>query len=186
MSWRTALVIALLVGALVSGWSAWIHRDEAVADATEEQRSDYVLHDFELVTLDAEGKESFSLKAPSLRQTPGARTLELTTPVFLMPDQHGSHWEIHSRTGWVNETSEEIRLRGDVVANSPMGATRPTVMNTEELDVFPQQNLATSPAAVAITSPGSTMHGTGMRAHLSDKRIELLSKVKLSHEPNRR
>lgn len=186
MSWRGILALLLLVGALFSGWSAWLQQDEMTPEAAETQRSDYVLHDFELVTLDAEGKESFSLKAPSLQQTPGASTMELTAPVFLMPDQHGSHWEIRSKTGWVNEKSDEIRLRGDVVANSPMGATRPTVVNTEELDVFPQQNLATSPAVVTITGPGSTMRGTGMRAHLSDKRVELLSKVKLSHEPNRR
>lgn len=186
MSWRGVMVLVLLVGALVSGWSAWVQRDDMDEEAADAQRSAYVLRDFELVTLDAEGKESFSLKAPHLQQTPGARTLELTTPLFLMPDHHGSHWEIRSRTGWVNEKSDQIRLRGDVVANSPMGATRPTTMRTEELDVFPQQNLATSSAPVSITGPGSTMHGTGMRAHLSDKRVELLSKVKLSHEPNRR
>lgn len=186
MSWRSLLLLALLVGALVSGWSAWVKRGDVVPVEAGEERSAYVLHDFELVTLNADGRESFSLKAPNLHQTPGARTLELTTPIFLMPDQHGSHWEIRSKTGWVNETSEEIRLRGEVVANSPMGASRPTVLNTEELDIFPQQNLATSAVVVTTTGPGTTMQGTGMRAHLADKRVELLSKVKLSHEPNRR
>jgi lipopolysaccharide export system protein LptC len=186
VSWRGVIALLLLAGALISGWSAWVQRDEEAPEPATPQRSDYVLHDFELVTLDAEGKESYSLKAPSLKQTPGQRTLELVTPLFLMPDQHGSHWEIRSQTGWVNEKSDEIRLRGEVVARSPMGASRPTTVNTEELDVFPNQNLATSPAVVTITGPGSTMHGTGMRAHLADKRVELLSKVKLSHEPNRR
>jgi lipopolysaccharide export system protein LptC len=186
VSWRTALVLLLLAGALVSGWSAWVQREDAVEDAAGPARSGYVLHDFELVTLDADGRESFSLKAPELRQTPGARTLELATPLFLMPDHHGSHWEVRSKSGWVNEDSDEIRLRGDVVAISPMGASRPTTVNTEELDVFPNQNLATSSVVVTTTSPGTTMRGTGMRVHLADKRVELLSEVKLRHEPNRR
>jgi len=186
IGWRGALLLLLLAGALVSAWSAWIQRDDAVEVEAGPVRSGYVLHDFELVTLDDAGKESFSLKAPELRQTPGARTMELTTPLFLMPDHHGSHWEIRSRSGWVNEDSDEIRLRGDVVAVSPMGASRPTTMNTEELDVFPNQNLATSSVVVTTTSPGTTMRGTGMRAHLADKRVELLSEVKLRHEPNRR
>jgi lipopolysaccharide export system protein LptC len=186
VSWRTALVLLLLAGALVSGWSAWIQRDDVAEAEDGPVRSGYVLHDFELVTLNAEGRESFSLKAPELRQTPGARTMELTTPLFLMPDHHGSHWEVRSKSGWVNEDSDEIRLRGDVVAISPMGATRPTTVNTEELDVFPNQNLATSSVVVTTTSPGTTMRGTGMRVHLADKRVELLSKVRLSHEPNRR
>jgi lipopolysaccharide export system protein LptC len=186
VSWRTALVLLLLAGALVSGWSAWIQRDEVDEAAAGPVRSGYVLHDFELVTLNAEGRESFSLQAPELRQTPGARTMELTTPLFLMPDQHGSHWEVRSKSGWVNESSDEIRLRGDVVAISPMGATRPTTVNTEELDVFPNQNLATSSVVVTTTSPGTTMRGTGMRVHLADKRVELLSKVSMTHEPTRR
>ena len=186
MNWRTLLLLLLAAGALVSGWSVWTQRDRIEPGEDGPVRSDYVLHDFEVVTLDEEGRESFSLKAPLLRQTPGARTMELTTPLFLMPDDHGSHWEVRSKTGWVNEKSDEIRLRGDVVANSPMGASRASVVNTEEMDVFPQKNLATSPAVVTITSPGSTMRGTGMRAHLADKRIELLSKVALTYEPTRR
>jgi lipopolysaccharide export system protein LptC len=186
VNWRTGLLLVLLAGALVSGWSAWMQRGDADVDEDTPERSDYVLRDFELVTLNAEGQESFSLRAPVLRQTPGARTLELTTPLFLMPDHHGSHWEVRSRTGWVNEKSDEIRLRGDVVASSPLGASRSTTLNTEEMDVFPQKNLATSPGPVTVTTPGSTMRGTGMRAHLADKRIQLLSKVKLSHEPYRR
>nr|QMS48036.1 uncharacterized protein YrbK clustered with lipopolysaccharide transporters [uncultured bacterium] len=186
MNWRILLLLLLAAGAIVSGWSVWTQRDGMDPGETGPARSDYVLHDFEVVTLDGEGRESFSLKAPLLRQTPGARTMELTTPLFLMPDAHGSHWEVRSKTGWVNEKSDEIRLRGDVVANSPMGASRASVVNTEELDVFPQKNLATSPALVTITSPGSTMRGTGMRAHLADKRIELLSKVSYRYEPTRR
>ena len=147
MNWRLAIVLLLLTGALVTGWKAWMGPPAPDADAAAEPRSDFILRDFEVITLDGAGKESFSLRAPELRQTPGARTLELTTPLFLMPDHHGSHWEIRSKTGWVNETSDEIRLRDDVVANSPVGASRASTMTTEELDVFPQKNLATSPAA---------------------------------------
>jgi len=186
MSWRLAIILVLLAGALLTGWHALKTRLGADEATPAEARSDFILRDFEVITLDREGKESFSLSAPELQQTPGARTLELTTPLFLMPDHHGSHWEIRSKTGWVNETSDEIRLRGDVVANSPVGASRASEMATEELDVFPQKDLATSPVLVTITSPGSTMRGTGMRAHLADKRIELLSKVSMTHEPNRR
>lgn len=186
MNWRTLLAVVLLAGAAITGWSAWRQAQDGEAGEIDLSRSDYVLRDFELVTLDSEGRESFSLRAPELRQTPDARTLELTTPLFLMPDRHGSHWEVSSETGWINEKSDEIRLRGNVVARSPDGAVRTTILNTTEMDVFPQKDLAVSSAPVTITSPGSTMRGTGMRAHLADKRILLLSKVQLSHEPNRR
>lgn len=186
MNWRLAVILALLAGALLSGWFAW--RGDAPDEDAEEAdpRSDFILRDFDLVTLDSEGQESFSLRAPELRQTPGARTLELVTPLFLMPDQHGSRWEVRARRGQVDEKSTLVQLRGDVVADSPVGASRPTRMRTESLDVYPQQNRATSDAVVTITTPGTTMRGTGMEADLAGKRIQLLSDVSLTNDPNHR
>jgi len=187
MNWRLWIVLALLAGALLSGWFAWRSDEgETATAAGERQRSDFILRDFEVVTLDSSGQESFSLRAPELHQTPGSRSLELATPLFLMPDQHGSRWEVRSRTGWVNEKSTLIRLRGDVVAESPVGASRPTVVRTEQLDVHPEENRATSEAVVTITTPGTTMRGTGMEADLASKRIQLLSKVSLTNDPTRR
>lgn len=186
MNWRIVLPLVLLAGALLSGWFAWrSHQPEVAADVAE-HRSDYILRDFEVVTLDGAGQESFSLQAPELRQTPGGRTLELVTPLFLMPDAEGERWQVRSKTGWVNEKSTLIKLRGDVVADSPAGASRPTVLKTQQLDVHPNDNRATSEAAVTITTPGTTMHGTGMEADLSSKRIQLLSKVSLTNDPIRR
>jgi lipopolysaccharide export system protein LptC len=186
MNWRLWIILALLAGALLSGWFAWRADGPDVAEASAVQRSDYILRDFEVVTLDSRGQESFSLRAPELQQTPGARTLELVTPLFLMPDQHGSRWEVRSKTGWVNEKSTLVQLRGDVVADSPMGASRPTVVRTEQMDVYPEENRATSEAVVTITTPGTTMRGTGMEADLASKRIQLLSKVSLNNDPTRR
>ena len=186
MNWRLALVVALLAGAALSGWLL-LHDAAPEPGAAEiETRSDFVLHDFEVVTLDSSGRESFSLRAPELRQTPGARTLELATPLFLMPDEHDSRWEVRSQTGWINEKSTLVQLRGDVVADSPMGASRPTVLRTEALDVYPEENRATSDVVVTITSPGTTMRGTGMEADLAGKRIQLLSRVTLTNDPNHR
>lgn len=186
MNWRIVLPVVLLAGALLSGWFAWRPDRPETPDDVAEDRSDYILRDFEVVTLDSEGQESFSLQAPELRQTPGGRTLELATPLFLMPDAHGGRWQVRSKTGWVNEKSTLIKLRGDVVADSPADASRPTVVKTQQLDVHPNENRATSQAAVTITTPGTTMRGTGMEADLASKRIQLLSKVSLTNDPIRR
>jgi len=186
MNWRLAIILGLLAGALLSGWFAWRAHVPDEPEEAVEQRSDYILRDFEVVTLDGDGRESFSLRAPELQQTPGARTLELVTPLFLMPDEHGSRWEVRSKTGWVNEKSTLVKLRGDVVADSPMGASRPTVVRTEQLDIYPNDNRATSEAVVTLTTPGTTMRGTGMEADLASKRIQLLSKVSLNNDPKRR
>lgn len=187
MNWRVALTLALLVGALVSGWAAWQQKDALTPEAVADGRTDYLLRDFDLVALDSEGQEAFSVTAPELQQTPGARTLELDAPVFHIPaSEGGGRWTVVSRTGWVSEDNDEVRLRGDVTATSPEDAARPATMRTETLNVFPQRNHADTEDAVVVTQPGTTMQGVGMRADLDSGRIEFLSQVRLRNAPNSR
>jgi lipopolysaccharide export system protein LptC len=122
MSWRVMLTLVLLAGAIVSGWSVWRQNAGHAATATTGGRSDYVLHDFELVALDGTtGKEAFTLRAPTLQRNPGDRTMALTTPLFLVPDDAGHYWEVRSLTGWVYAEGNEVRLRGDVRAARQLG-----------------------------------------------------------------
>ena len=186
MNWRLAIVLVLLAGAVLTGWHAWKSRTVVDADAPAEVRSDFILRDFEIIALNGEGQESFALRAPEMQQTPGARTMELATPLFLMPVLPSGHWEVRSKTGWVNENSDLLKLRGNVIATSPMGATRPTEIRTEQLDVYPNDSRATSETLVTVTSPGTRMQGTGMDASLTGKRVQLLSNVSLINDPKRR
>lgn len=186
MSTRAILGLLLLLAAAFSGWSLWRNRVASGPERPDSGRSEYVLHDFELIALDKAGKESFTVRAPQLQETPGAKSMELTTPLFLLPDDEGQYWQVRSKTGWVSDKRDEIRLRGNVVAKSGAGAQRTTTMKTQQLNVFPDTHRATSAVLVTVVAPGSTMRGTGMKADLAGKRIQLLSKVKLTDEPSRR
>lgn len=181
MNWRALLTLVLLLAALFSGWSLWTHRVGDDAAKRGSVRSEYVLHDFELVALDRSGKESFTLRAPRLQQTPGARTMDLTTPLFLLPDKQGRYWEVRSRTGWVSGDQDEIRLVGDVRTLSPKEDPRPVTMNTEQLNVFPETERASSPAIVTITQPGSILRGRGLDVDLATKRYKLHSEVRSTY-----
>ena len=64
MSWRGILMLVLLAGAVFSGWSVWTHHQSRTAAALVSGRSDYVLRNFELISLDKTGKESFTVRAP--------------------------------------------------------------------------------------------------------------------------
>jgi len=153
------------------------HRAAKVAGAGITGRSDFVLRDFELISLDKTGKESFTLRAPMLQQTPGARTMELATPLFLLPDTQGHYWQVRSATGWVSENRDELRLRGHVVTLNPPEDPRRIAMNTEQLNVYPNTRKATSSAVVTVTEPGLTMRGRGLDADLVAKRFTLLSQA---------
>lgn len=186
MSWRTTLTLLLLAGAILSGWSVWNHRKGTQAQAPGTARSDYVLHDFELIALDDTGKESFTLRAPRLAREPGKQSMSLQTPLFLLPDGEQQYWQVRSKTGWVSGDGKELKLRGKVVATSPPEAGQPVTMNTEQLNIYPDTKRATSPGLVTITQPGLTMRGRGMKGDLAAKRFTLLSQTRTRYAPTRR
>lgn len=184
-TWRAGVTAILLLAAIVSGWSVW-RLSGGGAEQAAATRSDYVLHDYEIVSLDAEGDESFTLRGPRLQRDPGAKSMSLETPQFLVPDRHGAYWDVRAQRGLVPDDGKELRLRGHVVANSPKQTPPPTRIETEELNLFPRENRAASAATVTLTRPGLTMRGRGMRADFDRQQVSLLSDVRTRYVPTPR
>ncbi len=185
MGWRTYLTIGLSIAALASGWSVWKHSGGS-QDAAASTRSDYVLHDYEIVSLDSQGKESFTLRGPRLQRDPGAKSMTLETPVFQVPDRNGAYWNVRAQRGLVPDDGKELRLRGKVVADSPVAVPPPTRIQTEELNLFPGENRATSATTVTVTRPGLTMRGRGLQADFDRQQVALLSDVHTRYVPTPR
>jgi len=185
MNWRTVLGLGLLVAALASGWSAWRHRASNAPQVAEEGSTDFVLKDFEITTLDKDGKESVTLRAPSMERNRADQTSNIVTPLFLLPDAAGQHWELRADTGWISAKGEELRLRGNVAGDSPKdGKTPLTTFRTDALDVLTEQSIARTASRVTVTRPGLSQSGVGFQTNLKTKQYSLLSQVKTRYEPN--
>lgn len=187
MSWRGVVILVLLAGAALSGWSLWSKRTATPElEAATDGRPDYVLNDFELVALDARGKESFTLKAPHLARDPGTREMQIGTPLFLIPPRgdvaSNDAWNVRSDTGWISAEGDELRLRGAVKAASEGRVDAPITITTEQLNVFPETDLVTSDVAVAINQPGSILRGIGLEVDLASKQYTLQSQVSSRYE----
>jgi len=184
MNLRTALGGLLLVAAVLSGWALLRDRDKAPEATGDDASRDYVLHDFEIVALDEQGRESTTLRAPLLERTRSDETMTIQTPLFLLPDRDGNHWELRSDTGWVSANGDTLRLTGNVSGESPRVPTvPPTTFRTEQLDVFPNENRATSDGLVTLTRPGMIQSGVGFALNSSDKTYQFLSQVKTRYTP---
>ncbi|MGY1424181.1 LPS export ABC transporter periplasmic protein LptC [Lysobacter sp. A289] len=188
MNWRVAITMVLLAGAAISGWSLWTKWGDNTPALTEAAgaRPDYVLNDFELVALNDQGQESFTLRAPLLTRDPGTEAMEIATPLFLIPPQAGSDgdaWQVRSKTGWISGDGDELRLRGAVKATSEGGNDAPVTITTEQLNVFPEKDLVTSAVAVTINQPGSILRGNGLEVDLASKQYTLKSKVNSRYVP---
>ena len=182
MNWRAMLTIILLVAAVATGWSVWRHRAPPPATESAGDRPDYLLHDVELVALDEQGQESFTLRAPLMSRNPDQGNMELHSPVFLLPDSDGDSWNVASRSGWVAADGNELRLLGDVTVTGPPRQSA-VEMNTAQLNIYPDRDLATAPGAVTITQPGSILRGRGLETNLASKRYELKSQVRSRYVP---
>ena len=188
LNWRVLVSLALLAIAAISGWSLWSKRSSPNEDVLAAGgRPDYVLHDFELVALDDQGRESFTLRAPQLVRDPGTRAMEIATPLFLVPPRSGSSssdaWTVRSATGWVSAEGDELRLRGAVQAKSDGRSAPPVTITTDQLNVFPEKDLVTSPVAVAVNRPGSILRGIGLDVNLASKQYTLRSEVRSRYAP---
>jgi lipopolysaccharide export system protein LptC len=185
LNWRALLTLLLMAGALLSGWMLWQQRDRDTGTGPIGKRPDYVLHNFQVTVLGDDGLEAFTLNAPRLERDPDVKTMQITTPVFHVPPKQGSKatpWEIRSQTGWVSEKGDEVRLRGGVNADSTNADGKPIKVATDELNVFPDAQRATSTAKVIVTQPGFILNGRGLEADLDAKRVILQNDVKARYE----
>ena len=187
MNNRGVLILVLLGLALVSSMLVWRLRPQPKPPAQEDARSDYTLENFDLVTLDEEGKESFTVRAPRLERDPQGKSLTITAPNFSFPGKDGARWTATSGSAWVGPKGEVVRLIKDVDLVGPPGEFGwRTRMQTAELEILPKQDKASSPALVTISRGDSILEGTGLKADLNTHRVELLADVKGRYAPRRR
>lgn len=177
-------VLALLALVLV-GTAVWQWRLRQVPPVEAPQRSDYILREFELTTLGADGKESFTVRGPYLQRDVGGRSISLVQPRFSFPDRGGAgRWQARADNAWVSPRADQVHLmsRVEMVGPATPAGLR-TRFRTERMVVFPDENRATSAERVTVTQGDSILTGTGLRADLQAKRFQLLNDVKGRYAP---
>lgn len=185
MSRRTLLGLALLAAAVVTSWTAWRNRDRDQAPPAPEQRSDYVLRDFELVMLARDGSESLRLTAPELKRRREDESADIVQPVFVMPADQGS-WRLQADTGWIAADGDVVRLEGNVAADSQGDNPSQASLRTDQLELLPAQDQARTDARVTLTQPGIIQTGVGMDADLKNRTYRLRSQVNVRYDTQKR
>jgi lipopolysaccharide export system protein LptC len=189
VSKRGVLILVLLAAALVTSMLVWRLQPQPKPPPEEVARSDYTLENFDLVTLDEDGKEAFSVRAPKLVRDPQGKALTITAPRFSFPGKgvEGGRWNASAGTAWVGPKGDKVRLLRDVDLLGPPGELGVrTRMQTAELEILPKRNYASSPAVVTISRGDSILTGKGLQANLATHRVELLADVKGRYAPRRR
>lgn len=160
--WLLGIVFALL-GAVA--W--WQLQRQPVEDASRPPRPrlpDYTVRHFSAVETDASGKPSRHLVAEELRHYPNENISELDQPRMELYETEGPPWLARARGGTVFPGGDRVRLSGDVQLDRAADqTTRPTHLETEQIDILREQGLAETDLPVRIRSDGDSVSANGMR-----------------------
>jgi len=139
---------------------------------------DFFIRDARIQLFGQDGQLEQVITTPLAQHLPGIEQTQLMTPVMIQPRADGSLLEIKADEAWMLDDETKIELAGDVqVIDNPVQGT-PMIMTTSVLALFPPQNFASTEAAVTLTDGQSRTDAVGMKAWLSERRIELLSEVR--------
>lgn len=144
---------------------------------------DFFVENFVTTTMDEHGLPKQRLRAEYMAHFPDTDTNEFTRPYLIMYRQDADPWHVQSERGWLSASGEVMFLLGRVLIwrNAPDGSVRMEIQ-TEDLRVLPESDYGETDKQVVITTPHSRSKGVGMRAHLDESRLELLSQVQTVYD----
>lgn len=183
MNARNLATVLLLLAAALTSWMAWQLRPQPAAEVPGPPRSDYSLDTYDLVVLDAQGNESFTVRGPQLSRDPYTAEWFLNEPRFSFPVDAGAPWTASAGSGWVAAHAEEIRLHRDVEILEPTrGKAAGARLHTAAVSILPDRKLARSSDFVTITRGASILRGEGLEANFQTREFTLLADVRARYD----
>jgi lipopolysaccharide export system protein LptC len=182
----TLAMLAVLAGAVWLG--VWWLRPAPGNAFVGPPRSGYTMRNFTAWAYGDTGRLAFRLSSPFLQRREGDESLYLNAPTFLLPPKHGSAgvpWHGQSQYGWVSGDGSVLKLQGAVHMTRPAeGTSLPAEVHTADVTAWVKQNTLATDARASIIQGPSTMTGTGLRADLNTKHLELLHDVHGTFKPS--
>jgi len=179
ISGATLLPIALL--AMVTGLSYWLEKttsaQEARNNANARHDPDYMVDNFTVRRFGESGELIQSLVAKHMVHFPDDDTTELTAP-FLTIHRSDRPTQVVSKQAWLNKDGKEIQLKGNVRVSRPAVGVLPfTLIETEALTVYPDDERTVGNVPVTITRGSNIMHGSGLEYLGKEKTAQLQGRV---------
>lgn len=175
---RRILILAVLgCIALTSGWLLnQLTQEESEIEASLFHDPDYYMEDFTSYSMNKDGTLKNKLQAVYMAHYPKNDTTELYNPEMKIFRVGNVPLFIKAEKGWVTDENEIVLLQGKVrmwEVNED-GVTDMQV-DTTNVKVLLVEEYAETDQYATIVSRGSTITGTGIRAHFKDSRLEVLN-----------
>ena len=188
---RPPLIIIVGFLSLLLLWLYFSATDEepALLSRTQElagEEFDYFINNLDSTYFGEDGKRLYRLQARRLTHFPEPDFATLEQPYLTVYQENAAPWQIQANNARIETDpeldQERIDLIGDVVITRNEDEAGEVNIYTRFLSVYPDAQVARTHMDVLMTSAGSEVSGTGMRAELLRAYIHLLANVRGYYE----
>lgn len=178
-NWIPFVLLAAL--ALASSW--WQRSMEPPPRLLGGGGPDSVMEGYRATMMNTEGNPRHRLWGEVLTHYPNDDSTELVAPRLLVFRPAGAPWLIASEQGRISADGELVLLNGEVrIRRDASPGEGAVAVDTRDLRVLPEEDFAETGEPAVIITDELHMAGIGMRAYLSDGRLQILEKVRSRYE----
>jgi len=180
LHYLTALLLIILL-AIVSGWVfESIEKNPILTKKKLRHDPDYFLKNFTATTMDKSGKPAYKVKAAHLEHYPDNDSMKMQQPFFSFYEKNIKAWTVQANEAIVLQKKDQIHLKGHVILNQiSLDKNKQAIrLTAEQLTIEPKRNIAHTRSGIKLYKGKNTIQAIGMRADMSKKRIEFLSKTR--------
>ncbi len=176
------LSVATLLIALALQYQQQSAPKEQGSQRENKNESDFYITSTTTNQYDKLGNLHYQFKAHKLEHFPKGDYTLVSAPDMTLYHRDGTPWRINSLMGKITADHKLIKLWDNVelLRETPR---EPLLMETQALTINPDQEIASTDRDVVITSKSGQVDATGMKVYIDENRMELLSNVRVRHEP---
>ena len=154
-------------------------------ERTVRHQADYTMDTFTVTEINAAGETHYRLQAASMEHYADDGSSHLVKPQVRFFSRERVPWTLVADEGTVTANSSEIHLNGPVVIERPASATQEALrLTTSNMLIRPHDEYAETHDHVMLQDSLNTTRAIGMRVHMKDEQVQLLSKVEGRYAPH--
>ena len=145
---------------------------------------DSIVENFSAVKLNQQGTPYFIISAAKMLHYPDDDSTALEAPRLTLIAEDSPPLLATAESGSISKKGEEVLLQGGVEVLRNAGVQQDQLkLQTEILNIIPDQGLASSDRAVTLTESHTIVNAIGLELNNKLRTIKLLSKVKSEYVP---
>ena len=155
--------------------------DKPVSQIKEADIDYYATNAYSLQFL-PDGNLQYEMTTDTVECLKSSKITLLTNPEITLYRDNKLPWCFTSKRGEVNPDGTQVILIDSVRIARTDEKNRNTIITSNQISVFPQQQYAQTDQEVRIEGAGVVSTGNGMKAYLKESRVHLLSNVRGQYE----